>query len=90
MKKRMRDRTKIMNDYFEKVTKDELLHDLEKTGMFNKRVPIEVKTPPTAVIVSGNSINALSPRLRGEKVLGATMRRREKINELKKKSSSNS
>ncbi|MGG3181724.1 hypothetical protein [Priestia sp. JNUCC 25] len=45
----MKDRNQIMNDYFDNVTRDQLLHDIKETGMLDKRPSVESKHASTMV-----------------------------------------
>lgn len=39
----MKDRNQMMDDYFDDVTRDQLLHDIRETGMLDNKTSLEIK-----------------------------------------------
>ncbi|HWK24751.1 MAG TPA: hypothetical protein VNS08_17185 [Ureibacillus sp.] len=69
----MKDRTKLLNDYFQNVSKEELLADIEKTGMMNRKVSVPAHSREVTVSVGRLTPSVLS---RSKRARGLAGRRR--------------
>jgi len=68
----MKNRAKLMSDYFQNVSKEELIQDIHKSGMFNnKRASITVHDETGVQIHSVSGKNFSPGPGRGRRVRGA-------------------